>query len=190
MNDSIAAATAAIDEVGVPGIEATADTKPVPKYDRSIVEGPLSRAVWKLAWPTMLTNMISGLQGIVDHILVGNLVGFTGNAAIGVSFQIFLVVIVFISSLFIGMNVLVARFAGAGEVDKVNHTVYQGFLTAIFIALVILAPIGYFSAPYLLDLVNAEPTVKTEALPFLRIMMTCSIGLMVYFMLSGALRSA
>jgi Na+-driven multidrug efflux pump len=44
----------------------------------------------------MLTNMISGLQGIVDHILVGNLVGFTGNAAIGVSFQIFLVVVVFI----------------------------------------------------------------------------------------------
>src|SRR5690348_15556120 len=74
------------------------------RYDRSIVEGPLSRAVWKIAWPTMLTNVVGGLQGMVDHILVGNLVGFTGNAAIGVSFQIFLVVVVFISSLFIGMN--------------------------------------------------------------------------------------
>jgi len=183
-------ATATIDQIDVPDVEPIENSKPVSKYDRSIVEGPLARAVWKLAWPTMLTNMISGLQGIVDHILVGNLVGFTGNAAIGVSFQIFLVVVVFISSLFIGMNVLVARFAGAGEVDKVNHTVYQGFLTAIFITLVILAPIGYFSAPYLLDLVNAEPSVKAEALPFLRIMMTCSIGLMIYFMLSGALRSA
>jgi len=166
----------------------TADAKP--KYDRSIVEGPLGRAVWKIAWPTMLTNMIGGLQGIVDHILVGNLVGFTGNAAIGVSFQIFLVVVVFISSLFIGMSVLVARYAGAGDEDKVNHTVYQGFLTAIFMALAVLAPIGYFAAPYLLDLVHAEPAVKAEALPFLRIMMTCSVGIMIYFMLGGALRSA
>ncbi|MBL8998795.1 MAG: hypothetical protein JNL44_15890, partial [Gemmatimonadetes bacterium] len=53
------------------------------RYDRSIVEGPLPAAVWKLAWPTMLTNIIGGLQGIVDNILVGRLVGFTGNGAIG-----------------------------------------------------------------------------------------------------------
>ena len=55
------------------------------QYDRSIVEGPLSAAVWKLAWPTMLTNVFGGIQGMVDHIMVGNYVGFTGNAAIGVS---------------------------------------------------------------------------------------------------------
>src|SRR5437667_11778829 len=103
-----------------------------PRYDRSIVEGPLQQAVWKIAWPTMLTNAIGGLQGIVDHVLVGNLVGVTGNAAIGVSWQIILVVIVFINSLFIGMSVLVARFAGAGEHDKVDRVVYQAFLTALF----------------------------------------------------------
>ena len=106
-----------------------------PRYDRSIVEGPLRPAVWKIAWPTMLTNVIGGLQGMVDHALVGNLVGFKANAAIGVSWQIFLVVIVFISSLFTGMSVLVARFAGAGDEKKVNRTVYQAFLTAIFISL-------------------------------------------------------
>ena len=61
--------------------------------------------MWKIAWPTMLTNMIAGLQGMVDHVLVGNLVGYKANAAIGISFQIFLVVIVFIASLFTGMSV-------------------------------------------------------------------------------------
>ncbi|HEX9632260.1 MAG TPA: hypothetical protein VGA02_07320, partial [Gemmatimonadales bacterium] len=78
-------------------------------FDRSIIEGPLPRAVWRIAWPTMLQNVIGGLQGIVDHAMVGHYVGFTGNAAIGVSWQIFLVVMVFISSLFSGMGVLVAR---------------------------------------------------------------------------------
>ncbi|HMG11827.1 MAG TPA: hypothetical protein VK571_01500, partial [Gemmatimonadaceae bacterium] len=59
-----------------------------PRYDRSIVEGPLLPAVWKLAWPTMITNIIGGLQGIIDHIMVGHYVGYVGNAAIGVSWQI------------------------------------------------------------------------------------------------------
>ena len=102
-----------------------------PRYDRSIVEGPLAGAVWRLAWPTMLVNIIGGMQGMVDQVLVGHIVGFTGNAAIGVSNQIFIVVIIFITSLFIGMSVLVSRFAGAGDADKVNRTVYQAFITAV-----------------------------------------------------------
>ena len=167
-----------------------ATVAPKSRYDRSIIDGPLRPAVWKIAWPTMLTNAIGGLQGMVDHALVGNLVGYTGNAAIGVSWQIFIVVIVFISSLFTGMSVLVARFAGAGDEEKVNRTVYQAFLTAIFIGLGIMAPIGYFISPPLLNLVNAAPEVQAEALPFLRIMFVFSSGMMVFFMLSTALRSA
>src|SRR5687768_10996656 len=160
------------------------------RYDRSIVDGSLGRAVWKIAWPTMLTNAIGGLQGLIDHVLVGNLVGFTGNAAMGVSLQLWIVVIVFISSVFMGMSVLVARYAGAGDEERVNRTVYQAFLTAIFMSFGILAPVGYFAAPYLLDLVNAAPEVKAEALPFLRIAFLYSGGMLVFFMLGGALRSA
>ena len=161
-----------------------------PRYDRSIVEGPLEPAVWRIAWPSMLTNIVGGLQGIVDHALVGHLVGFNGNAAIGVSWQIILVVIVFISSLFSGMSVLVARFAGAGESDKVDRTVYQAFLTATFLSFGIMAPFGYLASPWLLDFVNAAPAVKAEALPFLRIMFVFIGGMLMFFMLSAALRSA
>jgi putative MATE family efflux protein len=175
-----------IDEVEP--LPAPAATKP--KYDRSIVEGSLARAVWKIAAPTMLTNAVAGLQGLVDHALVGNIVGFRGNAAMGVSWQIFLVVVVFISSIDIGKNILVARFVGAGETEKVNRTVYQGLLTSVFIALAVIAPVGYFAAPTLLTLVNAEPAVQAEALPYLRVMFIFSLGMMIYFLFSGALRAA
>ena len=160
------------------------------KFDRSITEGPLTRAVWKLAWPTILANIISGLQNLVDQIMVGNFLGYKANAALGVSNQIFILVIVFISSIFIGMSVMVARFAGAHDSEKVNRTVYQAFLAAVFIAVFIMAPVGYFASPYLLDLINADPGVKAEALPFLRITFVFSIGLLIYFMTSGALRAA
>jgi MATE family, multidrug efflux pump len=163
--------------------------KKVQTFDRSIVEGPLGPAVWRLAWPTMLQNVIAGLQGIIDHAMVGHFVGYRANAAIGVSWQIILVVIVFISSLFTGMGVLVARFAGANQPDKVNRVVYQAFLTAVAFS-VLMGVVGYAASPALLDLVNAAPEVKAEALPFLRAMFLGIFGLMMFFMLSGAFRAA
>lgn len=165
-------------------------TRPRASFDRSIVDGSIPRAVWKLAWPTMLVNILGGLQGIVDHAMVGHYVGFTGNAAIGVAWQVFLVVIVFIMSLFAGMGVLVARFAGANEPAKVNRAVYQAFLTTTLIIVGVVAPLGWVLSPWLLELVNAAPEVQRDALPYLRIMFVFSLGTMAFYLLSGALRAA
>ncbi len=138
----------------------------------------------------MLQNIIAGLQGIVDHAMVGHLVGYTGNAGIGVALQIFIVVIIFVNSLFTGMSVLVARFAGANEPDKVNRTVYQAFLASAVLCIGVLAPVGWALSPALLRLVHATPQVQAEALPYLRIMLGFSFGFMLFFMLGAALRSA
>lgn len=158
--------------------------------DRSLVKGSLPAAVWRIAWPTMLQNVIGGLQGIVDHVMVGHFVGYTANAAIGVSWQVFLVVIVFVSSLSTGMSVLVARFTGAGQMELVNRTVQQAILTSLGLSFLVLAPLGYLLAPRLLDLVNAAPEVQLEALPYLRIVFGFGGGIMLYFMIGAALRSA
>ena len=138
----------------------------------------------------MLQNVIAGLQGIIDHAMVGHFVGYTANAAIGVSWQIILVVIVFISSLFTGMGVLVARAAGANDHERVDRVVYQAFLVAVLLSVGVLAPSGYFLAPRLLSLVHASPAVVEQALPFLRTMFLFSIGMLLFFMLGGALRAA
>jgi putative MATE family efflux protein len=87
------------------------------------------------------------------------------------------------------MAVLVARFAGANEPDKVNRVVYQAFLTAFALA-VFLAAVGYAASPALLQLVNAAPDVRAEALPFLRAMFLGVFGMLMFFMLSGAFRAA
>ncbi|MDX1493948.1 MAG: MATE family efflux transporter, partial [Longimicrobiales bacterium] len=74
--------------------------------------------------------------------------------------------------------------------DKVNRTVYQAFLTSVLLVVFILAPIGYVASPYLLELVNAAPDVQAEALPYMRILFVFSFGMLMFFMLGGALRSA
>src|SRR6266542_6670197 len=164
--------------------------RPSRPLDRSIVEGPIPRAVWLIAWPTALQNLIGGLQGVVDHALVGRFVGYAGNAAIGVAIQIFIVVIAFVMSVFSGMGVLVARFAGRNNAEMVHRTVYQAFLAAVALWGGVLAPLGWILAPSLLGLVHAAPAVRAAALPFLRIMFVGSLGMLLFFMIGGALRAA
>ena len=81
-------------------------------------------------------------------------------------------------------------FAGAGDRDKVNRTVYQAFLTAAALSVGIVAPLGYFLAPSLLGLVRATAEVQQEALPYLRILFVFSFGTMMFFMAGGAFRAA
>jgi putative MATE family efflux protein len=72
----------------------------------------------------------------------------------------------------------------------VQRAASQAFLLAVVLSVGVLAPIGYFAAPWLLGLVNATPAVLEESLPFLRIMFVFGFGMMLFFMLGGALRSA
>lgn len=161
-----------------------------PSFDRRLVEGPLPAAVWSIAWPTMLQNAFAGLQGIVDHAMVGHWVGHTGNAAIGVSWQIFLVVVVFVSSLFTGVGVLVARFAGAGDSEKAGRAFWQATLLSLVLGVAVFPPVGWIAAPWLLDAVNAAPEVQAEALSYLRILFVGGLGMLGFHLLGGALRAA
>jgi putative MATE family efflux protein len=87
------------------------------------------------------------------------------------------------------MAVLVARFAGANQPEKVNRVVYQALLTAVGMA-ALMALVGTLAARPLLDLVHAAPEVQREALPFLRTMFLGILGMMLFFLLSGAFRAA
>jgi putative MATE family efflux protein len=160
------------------------------RFDKAIIEGPVPRAVWKLAWPTLIQNVIGGMQGLIDHAMVGHYVGYTANAAIGVSLQIFIVFIVFIGSLYTGMGVLVARYAGAGDPERVDRVFHQALLASMFVGLCVVAPVGYLLSPSLLGVVHATPEVRNQALPYIQTMFAGSIGMLLFFMFTGALRSA
>ncbi len=162
-------------------------------FDPEIVSGSILRSVWKLAWPVVLLNLVNGLHGFVDHILIGHFVvseNNAGNAAIGISWQVFLVIVVFIASLFHGMNVLIAQYAGQRDRKNMSKALYEAFLCATFFLLFVIAPLGYFLAPQLLNFVYCEPEVRQYALSYLRILFTCCAPLFLMFMFTGAFQAS
>ena len=162
-------------------------------FDREIVSGSVLRSVWKLSWPLVLLNLVNGMQGFVNHIMVGHYVhtaNSAANAAIGVSWQVFMVVVVFISSLFHGTNVLVARYAGRQDRDTLSEVFYSSFLCAVALLVGVVAPLGWWLAPHLLSFVEAKDDVRVHALPYLRILFVLGAPLFLMFMVTGAFNAS
>jgi putative MATE family efflux protein len=161
-------------------------------FDEEIVSGSILRSVWKIAWPVILTQVIAGSSGIVDQILIGNYVKedtLEAQAAIGDSWQLFLVLLVFLSSLFHGMNIVIARYSGRQNHKAVNEVFFETFKLSVYLFFFVVAPVGYFLAPSMLVWVNAEPEVQTHALPYLRLLFVGSIPMFTVFLLNGAFQS-
>jgi len=162
-------------------------------FDQEIVSGSLLRSVWKIAWPVTLLNLINGMHGFANQIVVGKYVvssGNAANAAIGVSWQVFLVLVVFISAIFHGMNVLISQAAGNQDRETLSSAAYNAFLTALYILLFIVAPVGYLVAPYLLDWMHTAPDVREFALPYLRILLVSCTPMFLMFMVTGAFQAS
>lgn len=162
-------------------------------FDHELVSGSVLRSVWKLAWPVIALNLMNGIHGFVDHVLVGHFVASANNAAnaaIGVAWQVFLVVVVLIASLFHGMNVLVSRYAGRRDRENMSRAAYHSFLATVWIMLGVMAPVGYLLAPHLLGLAHAEPEVQAHALPYIRILFTCGMPIFLMFMFTGAFQAS
>lgn len=159
-------------------------------FDLELVSGSVMRSLWKLAWPAVALHLVNGLHGFVDHVLVGYFLGYESNAAIGVAWQLFLVMMVFVASLFHGTSVLVARYAGRQDREAIARIVYHTFLAMVYIFLFVAIPMGYFAAPHLLPVVNAAPEVQAQALPYLRVLFSFSGFLFIMIMLTNALQAA
>ena len=158
-------------------------------FDEEIVSGNITRSVWKVAWPVILTQLTAGIHGIVDQILIGNYVGYKAQAGVGDSWQLFLVILVFLSSLFHGMNIVIARYSGRKDSDAVNRTFIETLKMSMYLLIFLVAPLGYWLAPYMLDWIKADPEVKAYAVPYLRLLFTGSFPLFIMFLLNGAFQS-
>lgn len=159
------------------------------QFDDDIISGSILKSVWKVGWPVVITQLVAGIGGIIDTYLVGKYVDYYAQAAVGVSWQLFLVILVFLSSFFHGMNIMIARYSGKRDHEAVNRVFFETLKASMYALVFVMAPAGYFLAPLLLDTFTS-PDVKVYALPLLRVHFTASLPLFIMFILNGAFQSS
>lgn len=162
-------------------------------FDPQIVSGSKLRSVWILTWPLVALNLVNGAHGFVDHVLIGHFMKSpdnAANAAIGVAWQVFMVVVVLVVSIFQGMNVLIARYAGRQDRETISEVFHTALLASIACLVFVLAPVGYYCSPGLLNLLDVAPEVHRHALPYLRLLFMCGTPLFLMFLLTGAFNAS
>ena len=134
----------------------------------SMTEGPLAKQILFVSLPLMLSNLLQVLFNISDVAIVGRFAGSTALGSVG-STSIFVTLFTgFLIGLGGGINVLVARYYGAGRAKDVKKTVGSSLIISL-VAGVILLLVGLFGSPALLQTINTKPDLLPGAVMYLRV---------------------
>jgi len=160
----------------------------MPQQDRQklFLEGPIGRALIKLAIPIVLGNVLQTGYQLTDAFWVGRL-GAAAVAAVSVSFPVTFVVIALGAGLAMAGATLSAQYMGAGRQDMVNHVAAQTMMM-VAVTSAILGAAGYVLAPYLLELLGVAPDVYSGALGFMRVSFIGIIFVFLYAMFQALMR--
>jgi putative MATE family efflux protein len=152
-----------------------------------LTQGPIMRTLLMFAVPTLLSNMLQSLNGTINSIWVGRLIGEEALAATANAN----IVMFLVSSAAFGFGmagtVKIGQRWGAHDVDGARRT----FGTAVgFCALLMtaIAAIGYVTAPGLLTLLATPAEAYPLALTYLKLIFISMPFMMISIILTMGLR--
>lgn len=153
-----------------------------------MTEGTIWKQLVKFALPLVAGNLCQQLYTTVDSIVVGNFVGNSALAAVGASTPITMMIIGFFVGMATGAGVLISNYYGAKKEKDLVETVHS----AAGISLVggaFVTILGYFLAPFILELMDTPQDVFNNANSYLKIYFSGVIFLIIYNMGAGILRA-
>lgn len=131
-------------------------------------EENLSRVVWQLAWPSVLTMMLQFVNGLVDMFFVGRL-GPAAQAAVGMGGQVGMLLMAASMAVTSGATAIVARYVGAEDRPHAAQAGQQAVVLAVMISLAVGAPLWVLRHP-ILRAMGAAPEVLGHGAVYLTIL--------------------
>ena len=86
--------------------------------------GSVPRKMLTFALPIFLSNLFQQLYNAVDSLIVGRFIGEQALAAVSSSSSLIMLLTGFINGLSLGAGVLIARYYGAQDDDRVERAVH------------------------------------------------------------------
>jgi len=158
------------------------------KKEINMCEGPVLSQLLRLTIPLMLSSVLQLVFNAADIIVVGNFASKNSLAAVGSTTALVNLMTNLFLGLSVSVNVLTARFSGAGSKEKIQKTIHTAITLSVICGL-LLTLLGIIFAPQLLKLMNTPDNILRLSSTYLRIYFTGMIPMMVYNFGSSVLRS-
>lgn len=153
-----------------------------------MTEGVVWKQLLLFAIPLIAGDFLQQLYSTADSIIVGQFVGKTALAAVTSTETLITVIIGLFSGISAGATVVIARYFGAKNEEKIGKAVHTVALITIVMGILMTA-VGVGLSPALLRLFKTPEDVFPEAEKYLRIYFCGMMGLVVYNMAGGVLRA-
>lgn len=155
---------------------------------RRMTEGSIERHLLAYALPLILGNFFQLTYNAVDSIVIGKFAGEGALAAVSAANPVMTIVVLGVSGISIGASVLMSRFYGAGQEEKLRREVATTALFGAAASLLVFA-LGMLLSSLILRLMNVPEEILPMAQTYLRIIFVGFLFTFQYNILASALRS-
>ena len=155
----------------------------------NLTTGPILQTLLLFSVPTLLSNILQTLNGSINSIWVGRLIGESALAATANANVVMFLLFAAVFGFGMATTVRVGQHFGAGDIAAARRTFGAGVgfcpMLSLFIAVG-----GWLSAPALLNLLGTPGASMAEALAYLRVIFISipfgTLSLMIAMGLRGA----
>jgi putative MATE family efflux protein len=152
-----------------------------------MTKGNVFKTLFAFTVPLILSGLLQQLYYIVDSIIVGNLIGEVGLAAVGVSSPVINIFIYTITGLVSGYTILISQFYGAKEYKKLSM-LSSTFFLFIMIAVCIITILGFIFKESILNLLHTPEVLLQSSNEYLSVIFLGIPFLILYNLCSSLLR--
>lgn len=153
-----------------------------------LTEGIIWKKILAFAFPLFLGNLFQQLYNTADSLIVGNFINSDALAAVSSSGSLIFLLVGFFNGISVGAGVVIARYYGARETDKVERAVHTTVAFGI-VAGILLMLVGILFTPTILKWMGTPADVLPASITYFRIYFCGSLGFVLYNVFVGILQS-
>ena len=153
-----------------------------------MTEGSIPDKIVRFAVPLFLGNLFQQLYNTADALIVGNLLGDRSLAAVTSTGTLVFLLVGFFAGIFMGAGVVISRYFGSRETEKMRKAVHNAILFAL-ISGGALTLIGTTLTPIILGWMGTPAEVMPQSVTYIRVYFAGSLGLSLYNSCMGIMQA-
>lgn len=150
--------------------------------------GSLVKQIFVYTIPLILSTIMQNLFTIADKAIAGQMAGSVAVASIGATAVVTNLVLNGVIGLSTGTSIILARYVGQKDKEKMRKTIDTSIATSLIFGLIV-AVVGFFFAPMILEAVDCPKKCFEDAVTYLRIYLGAAPAFLCYNYAAAILRT-